>query len=243
MQTVPVSDIVTANIMSGVGPAEITLTAGANPLSEDRTGTATVTAGDQSKEIRITQAAGQQVVVIPEFDFLVLRYSWSADAGTDFDTATGFTNTGIPDVDNVYVGWSRGYTTTKEQVGNYLIHGGDNMQSGREAALINMKDLLGDPQLNVSEPNINVAVYGNWYASKGTGVVTISFTAYLGGEMKKSGFNFENEGGEVVYEGDSSIVVNATGGENFQNITGLYSKVGTVVYNKEDRSCVVFVGE
>lgn len=243
MQTVPASDIVTANITSGVGPGEFTLTAGPNPLSEERTATVTVSAGGQQKEIRITQAAGEQVVVIPEFDFLVLRYSWSADAGTDFDTATGFTNTGIPDVDNVYVGWSRGYVTTKEQVGEYLIHGGDNMQSGREAALINMKDLLEDPNLNQDEQNINVAVYGNWYGSKGTGVVTISFTAYLGGKMVKQGFNFENEDGEIVYEGDSSLVVNASGSENFQNITGLYTKVGTVVYNKEDRSCVVFVGQ
>ena len=243
MASVPASEIVTADKTSGRGPADILLTAGANPLSEERTATITISSGSETRQVRITQKAGEQVVVIPEFDYLVLRYSWEAQDGTDFDTATGFMNTGIPDVDNVYVGWSRGYTTTKEQVGDYLIHGGDNMQSGREAALINMKDLLGDPQLNVSEPNINVAVYGNWYASKGTGVVTISFTAYLGGEMKKSGFNFENEGGEVVYEGDSSIVVNATGGENFQNITGLYSKVGTVVYNKEDRSCVVFVGE
>ena len=198
MAQVPASEIVTADKTSGRGPADILLTAGANPLSEERTATITLSSGSETRQVKITQIAGEQVVVIPEFDYLVLRYSWEAQDGTDFDTATGFTNTGIPDVDNVYVGWSRGYTTTKENVGEYLVHGGDNMQSGKEAALINMKKLLEDPSIDESEPNVIALIYGNWYSSRGRGNVVVSFTAYLGGEMVKQGFNFENEGGEEV---------------------------------------------
>ena len=145
-------------------------------------------------------------------------------------------------MDNVYVGWSRGYTTTKENVGEYLVHGGDNMQSGKEAALINMRKLLEDPNIDASEPNVIALIYGNWYSSRGRGNVVVSFTAYLGGEMVKSGFNFENEGGEEVYTGEVTTNVRASGGENFQDITSLYTRIGQMVYAKETRDCVILIG-
>src|SRR5699024_611542 len=162
MLEVSASEIVTADKMRGVGPANIIFTAGPNPVAEDRRGVAKVTAGGESKNVTITQAAGEQVVVIPEFDYLVLRYGWESEDGSDFDTATGFTNTGISDVDNKYVGWSKQWATTKQQVGDYLIYGGDNMQSGLEGALIKMKTLLSAPGMDESEPNINADIYGNW---------------------------------------------------------------------------------
>ena len=145
MLEVKASEIVTADKMRGVGPANIIFTAGPNPVAEDRRGVAKVTAGGESKNVTITQAAGEQVVVIPEFDYLVLRYGWESEDGSDFDTATGFTNTGISNVDNKYVGWSKQWATTQQQVGDYLIYGGDNMQSGLEGALIKMKTLISMP--------------------------------------------------------------------------------------------------
>ena len=204
MLEVQASEIVTADKMRGVGPANIIFTAGPNPVAEDR--------------------RGEQVVVIPEFDYLVLRYGWESEDGSDFDTATGFTNTGISDVDNKYVGWSKQWATTQQQVGDYLIYGGDNMQSGLEGALIKMKTLLSAPGMDESEPNINADIYGNWYGNRGRGNVVVSFTAYLGGEMVKQGFNFIN------------------GETNYQNIKGLYTKMGTMVYNKEKRDCVIVIG-
>ena len=99
MAEVPASTFITADKMSGIGPAKIKLTAAVNELAEEKTAKITVKSGDQSKDVSIRQEPGP-IVVIPEFDFLVLRYSWEANAGTDFDTATGFTNTGIADVDN-----------------------------------------------------------------------------------------------------------------------------------------------
>ena len=211
MLEVQASEIVTADKMRGVGPANIIFIAGPNPVAEDRRGVAKVTAGGESKNVTITQAAGEQVVVIPEFDYLVLRYGWESEDGSDFDTATGFTNTGISDVDNKYVGWSKQWATTQQQVGDYLIHGGDNMQSGLEGALIKMKTLLSAPGMDESEPNINADIYGNWYGNRGRGNVVVSFTAYLGGEMVKQGFNFINEGGEEVYSDSITTNVSAHG--------------------------------
>lgn len=242
MIEVKASEIVTADKMKGVGPSDIVLTAGPNPVSEDRHGVATVRVGAKTKSVNINQLAGEQVVVIPEFDFLVLRYGWDAQDGSDFDTATGFTNTGNPDVDNKYVGWSKQWTTTQQQVGNYLIYGGDNMQSGLEGALINMKNLLAAPGVSGGYPDIMADIYGNWYGSKGRGNIVVSFTAYLGGEMVKQGFNFINEGGEEVYSDSKTINVSAQGETNYQNIKGLYTKMGTVVYNKERRDCVIVIG-
>ena len=225
MLEVKASEIVTADRMRGVGPANILFTAGPNPVAEDRRGVAKVTAGGESKNVTITQAAGEQVVVIPEFD-----------------SATGFTNTGISDVDNKYVGWSKQWATTQQQVGDYLVYGGDNMQSGLEGALIKMKTLLSAPGMDESEPNINADIYGNWYGNRGRGNVVVSFTAYLGGEMVKQGFNFINEGGEEVYSDSITTNVSAHGETNYQNIKGLYTKMGTMVYNKEKRDCVIVIG-
>lgn len=242
MIEVKASEIVTADKMKGVGPSDIVLTAGPNPVSEDRHGVATVRVGTKTKSVNINQLAGEQVVVIPEFDFLVLRYKWEAQDGSDFDTATGFTNTGNSDIDDKYVGWSKQWTTTQQQVGNYLIYGGDNMQSGLEGALINMKNLLAAPGVSGGYPDIMADIYGNWYGSKGRGNIVVSFTAYLGGEMIKQGFNFINEGGEEVYSDSKTINVSAQGETNYQNIKALYTKMGTMVYNKERRDCVIVIG-
>lgn len=234
------SEIVTLSATSGRGPAEVTLTAGANPLQEERTAKLTVRSGSRTKTVNIIQEAGGQVVTIPEFDYLVLRYSWSDGDGTDFDTATGFVNTGLSSVDGYYVGWSRNWSTTSQNVGQYLQYGGDNMQSGLECALINMNALNNASGIN-DESTFQAEIYGNWYGSRGNGYVTVSFTAYLGGTMEKDGFNFVNSGGEEVYTGSVTTNVAATGTDNYTNITGLYSHIGTMVYDREERDCVIII--
>ena len=54
---------------------------------------------------------------------------------------------------------------------------------------------------------------------------------------------FVNIGGEEVYTGDAPTNVSAHGEDNWQNIKTLYSKVGTMIYNKESRDCIVRIGE
>lgn len=242
------ADWITFDKTSGTGSATVKVTAAANDTPDirearylvrnERTG--------EEKEFTCRQAAAS-VVVIPEFDYLVLRYIWQDTDGTDFDTATGFENTGLPDVDGKMVGWSMGWNTgtgtTQEKVGDYLIHGGDNMQSGNEAALIQMGPLLDGGNYDTLPLEIRCSIYGNWYGGKQDGNVTISFTAYKGGTMRKQGFNFINDGGEEVYTGEASTVVNASGHDNWEDIKTLYSKVGTMIYNKESRDCIVRIGE
>lgn len=228
---------------SGKGSFEVNVKVPENDTNDEREQmlTVTKTAKGQTKYVTVRQAAGH-VVVIPEFDYLVLRYAWEYTSGSDFDTATGFVNTGLSDVDGKLVGWSRRYEYTYEKIGDYLIHGGDNMASGREAALINMKTLL-DGNMDTLPDFIQLNVYGNWYGSKGDGRVSISFTAYKGGIMRKDGFNFVNDGGEEVYSGSENTTVTAQGESNFQNITQLYTKLGTMEYDKNERTCMFYVSK
>lgn len=60
--------------------------------------------------------------------------------------------------------------------------------------------------------------------------------------MVKQGFNFINEGGTEVYSDSITTNVSAHGETNYQNIKGLYTKMGTMVYNKEKRDCVIVIG-
>lgn len=229
---------------SGRGTQDVAVTCDVNPNPDERTGRIAVYKGAEVKYVNVLQEAGN-IIVIPPFDYLVLRYYWDDGDGRDFDSATAFVNTNISSVDNIFVGWSRQNQTTQWQVGPdatpYLIHGGDNLSSGLESVLIQMNYLLDAPGLNPTNPpgEIHVDIYGNWYASIGTGNIRITFTAYLGGQMIRDGFNFVNNGGEQVYEGDGYTRVTATGNNNWSDITSLYSKIGTVKYDMETRDCII----
>lgn len=229
---------------SGTGPAEVKVTADINETGEIRQVTCKVIKeGTKEEKTFVCRQESVPVVIIPEFDYLVLRYIWADEDGIDFDTATGFDNTGLPDVDGKLVGWSKQYQTTQGRVGDYLIHGGDNMESGNEAALIQMGPLLDGDNYDKLPLEIRCSIYGNWYGGREKGNVTIRFTAYKGGTMEKRGYDFVNIGGEEVYTGDAPTNVSAHGEDNWQNIKTLYSKVGTMIYNKESRDCIVRIGE
>lgn len=230
---------------SGVGPSKVNVTVDGNETGDVREYTIKVTKLGSNPEAKtcLVKQESVPVVVIPEFDFLALRYIWGDNDGIDFDTATGFDNTGLQDVDGKLVGWSKQYQTTYERVGDYLIHGGDNMESGNEAALIQMEPLLGGGNFDKLPTEIRASIYGNWYGGRGVGDVTIRFTAYKGGTMEKRGFDFINVGGEEVYTGDAKTNITADGTTNWEDIKSRYSKVGTMIYNKESRDCIVRIGQ
>lgn len=223
----------------GTGEGEINVTVPANPLEEERTTKIRIKSGKYEKEATVVQKKAEQIVVIPEFDFLVPSYEWADDAGKDFDTATAFLNTGLPGVDNILVGWSRDMATTSWQVGDYLRHGGDNLQSGQEAVCIYMYELLSESNFPKLPEDIMVGVWGNWYEKKGTGKVTVRYTAYKGGKMYRQGTGFINRGGEKVYEGTADTVVNAFGPDNNTDPKNLYTRIATIIYNKETRDCFI----
>ncbi len=120
-------------------------------------------------------------------DFLIIRYSWTAANGTDFDTRTAI----IDPARNIDVGWAR-----QSEDSPFLTWGGDNRAVGYEAALIEVK------KLEENHPNLekfDIRMRGFWYSAVYDGNYTIEFSGYNGGEMVKdiSGYNWENQGGTL----------------------------------------------
>jgi hypothetical protein len=141
---------------------------------------------------------------IPEFDFLVAKYSWVTGAGTDLDTMTGFIDTGTV-YDNKYVGYGAaqvpgGIIPAGASAENaYIYWGSDNTGgSGPEAILINFKKFVQEntPVADIVKVRMNAV----WYNSKLTGDITVQIIAYKGGTMSKLGFDFINTGGVEVYQ-------------------------------------------
>ena len=234
-------DFITLDKTSGTGTEYVNVTVSPNPTPEERTGEVVFKVGDTTETLSILQEASPIVVVIPEFDYLVLRYSWGDDDGKDFDTDTEFVNTGLPGVDGILVGWSKNMQATQWQVKDYLLHGGDNMQSGREAVCIYMNNLLSPENLAVLPQEIKLDAYGNWYENRIKGNVTISFTAYKGGEMIKNKTDFININGEEVYNGSETINVSAVGKDNNLQPRIRYTKMATMYYNKTTRDSYIQV--
>lgn len=137
-------------------------------------------------------------IIFEEFDFCVIRYKWSADAGRDLDTATYFSNNNESLIDDKRIGWSFLSSLPIDGVKKYIDWVNDNTQSGVEAVLLNFKDLTLDfPNL----PNtIKCYLRSAWYGEQKTGFTELEFITYKGGEMVKDSvnYNFLNIGGSVV---------------------------------------------
>ncbi|WP_269526497.1 hypothetical protein [Coraliomargarita parva] len=120
------------------------------------------------------------------FDFAVIRYEWTAEGGTDLDTRTKV----IQPLIAGEVGWSR-----LSNVGDYLLWGGDNTETGQESILIDFKKLAEDyPE----QTPLEVQLAAFWYAVRNSGDFNLTFETYKGGTMEQVGFAFENVGGELV---------------------------------------------
>lgn len=159
----------------------------------------------------ITQNPGtgtpEDPVIIQDFDFAVLRYIWTAEAGRDLDTRT-YLNT--PDRLYGVVGWAK-----SQNDGSILSWGGDNTQSGVECVLIStdgMKLTYPDQQ------EFEIFANAFWYSQILTGDISIQFESYKGGTMTKNGYDWVNTGGQLK----QSVTIAA----NVQNVIGQARDMG-----------------
>lgn len=139
--------------------------------------------------------------VINDFDYAVVRYIWTAEAGRDLDTRTWFNTPNR--IANV-VGWAKSSTDA-----DLLKWGGDNVQSGVECILVDMK---AASLLLPNQQNFEIFANAFWYSEILTGDISIQFQSYKGGTMAQSGFDWVNNGGVVVQ--------NLTVSKNIQNVIG-----------------------
>lgn len=119
-----------------------------------------------------------------DFNSIQLRFIWTRADGSDFDTGTNITN--APGVTNNIVGYRYGPSEGNTQP--YLYWGGDNVDSGAECVMVDIKsiqDFYADIPNSIPEQLV-IQLRGNWYSTRLNGIVTVECTAYKGGTIVKA---------------------------------------------------------
>lgn len=166
-----------------------------------------------------------------DFDYMVVRYKWAEGAGQDFDTFTGFVNTGT-EWDNKYMGYGHGYgnilPNNSTVANSYIMWAGDNTNTiGVESCLVNFSNMtLNYPDLN----SIQLRMAGVWFNSVGTGNIDIEIVTYKGGTMSQSGYDFSNAGGVQVQKLNFSKYIPKP--PNWVNDVNAVTNIGYITYTK-----------
>ena len=153
--------------------------------------------GIDSPSVTLKQS-GKVITVLPDFDFLTFKYSWKETDGKDLDSITQVVGSKLPignghTLDEYAVGYGLSALSNSNQLNgkDYLVHGGDNTNSGDEGALINLKSILDNEAFNKNTDKIYINIYANWYASKADGNMSVQYNMYRGTGMIKDSFTFK----------------------------------------------------
>ncbi|KUJ60887.1 hypothetical protein AR687_15895 [Flavobacteriaceae bacterium CRH] len=177
---------------------------------------------------------------LEQFDYMVIKYKWALGAGRDFDTFTGFINTGTQ-WDNKYMGFGHGYGNilpdNKSVADSYIMWAGDNTSdNGVETCLVNFNKITNDhPNLK----SVNVRMAGAWYNTVGTGNIDIEITTYKGGSMDKAGYDIINNGGNKVQQLIFSKNIPKPPG--WSNDVDKVINIGYITYTKSDATGQVVI--
>ena len=204
-----------------------------------------------SAEVSIRQV-GKDATVLPDFNFFCFTYGWLEDAGRDLDSMTIIEGTGIQIdgklLDDYPVGWNMGSGNTNAEVQKYIRWGGDNTQSGAEGAEINWKAICERDFISQGIYTIYAKVYGNWFNTKGTGLVTFNLSTYKGTGMVKDGYTFVPDDNTVlVSKQEKSVVCYAQGRNNARpteeglNAKDCYSLLATLEYDVASKSALLVI--
>lgn len=234
----------------------------------------------ESETIEIEQV-GKDQTILPDFDFFTFTYDWADTDGRDLDTATFVVGTNIPigsdgkTLANYPVGfgckgstqidpdYNHGSSNNPElfaEVSQYIKGGGDNLQSGKESALINWKEICNRDFITEGITKLYCELYANWYAIRHNGNCKVSFKTYKTesgtGSMQldrdskgKTLFTFSPTGdtqlktetnisGNVYASSslnESSRYSSPTGDES-----GYYTHVATLIYDVKTKNGVLY---
>lgn len=132
--------------------------------------------------------------------------------GSDLDTRTGFIYPYVADGDALkYEGWGK--------TGNdFLYWAGDNTSSsGYESCYIDKQQVLtAYPGITY----IEIDTRAMWYTTYGSNGILIKMTAYTGGAMVKSGFEWTNPTATLTYPAAFSYAKNITTVSNSSSNNG-----------------------
>ena len=229
--------------------------------------------GMQSDVIEIEQIGGGQILLL-DFDYFTFKYTWDASDGTDLDTATYIYDSGITletngqPLEYYPVGWNTGGsqhidpdysgpstpTPLFVEVSKYIKGAGDNLQSGNESALINLREVCNNISPTVTK--IRCELYGNWYKERGDGNCSLTFQTWKT-DSGEGGMQLDrNSAGKTLFTfsptGDTyqktiqtiSGNVYASSKENGVDSSpsfeyDYYSHIATLVYNVKTRSAIL----
>lgn len=219
----------------------LTMTTDREPSDEARDGSLIFHHADCS-DYQVTAKVHQDVIVtIPAFDFFVVKFTW---VNNDVDIAVEFSGNDVSgngnnnsSYDKYPVGWS--FTNSVRYNNQELLRwGGDATRGQGETAFFNAPVLEGD----VNSPRkIKLDVYATWFTpGRAPDKMTFTMSAYKGGRMVQNGTNFDNQGGETLYQQGHTVMITTTKGKETY-ATGGYTKVATITYDRIKHSATVNV--
>lgn len=179
------------------------------------------------------------IITIPAFDFFVVKFIWN---NNDVDIAAEFRGNNVSGdgsnnstYDKRPVGWrfasSVGYNSQ-----SLLKWGGDATGGQGETVFFNAPVLEGDTN---SPRKIKLDVYATWYTDgRAPDKMTFTMFAYKGGTMQQDGTNFNNIGGQSLYDKAHTVMITTTKGQGSYD-TGGYTKVCTITYDRVKHSASV----
>jgi hypothetical protein len=182
---------------------------------------------------------GEPPVVVENPDYVVMRYFWTDADGEDLDSATRALGSGIAAMDGKVTGW-RMADVGDAALESYICWGGDNMFSGQETVMLDLRALRA--QYGQVASSFNVELFANWYKSKLSGNAEIWVTAYQGGTMRKTGTLWVNDGGVMILDsGKVKVKVTSSGQTAYASWLSSYTKIGYVNYRKVNEGNQEFV--
>lgn len=219
----------------------LTMTTDREPSDEARDGSLIFHHADCS-DYQVTAKVHQDVIVtIPAFDFFVVKFTW---VNNDVDIAVEFSGNDVSgngnnnsSYDKYPVGWS--FTNSVRYNNQELLRWGGDATGGQgETAFFNAPVLEGD----VNSPRkIKLDVYATWFTpGRAPDKMTFTMSAYKGGRMVQNGTNFDNQGGETLYQQGHTVMITTTKGKETY-ATGGYTKVATITYDRIKHSATVNV--
>lgn len=219
----------------------LTMTTDREPSDEARDGSLIFHHADCS-DYQVTAKVHQDVIVtIPAFDFFVVKFTW---VNNDVDIAVEFSGNDVSgngnnnsSYDKYPVGWSF-INSVRYNNQELLRWGGDATGGQGETAFFNAPVLEGD----VNSPRkIKLDVYATWFTpGRAPDKMTFTMSAYKGGTMVQNGTNFDNQGGETLYQQGHTVMITTTKGKETY-ATGGYTKVATITYDRIKHSATVNV--
>ena len=215
------------------GTQKLTFTTDRAPDDEPRDGWMVFSHKDipsyaYKKRVRVHQ---DLIVTIPEFEYFVCKFTWHQ---ADVDIAVRFHGNG-KSYDDKAVGWSL-YRVVTYNGHELLKWGGDATQGQGETAFFNAPILNADA---TSPRKIKMEIYATWFRhTGGTRNMGFNVTCYKGGTMVQNGTNFNNHGGNSVFNSNYTVYIPTTQGvQNYAN--GGYTKVATLIYDRLKHSAEI----